>query len=56
MLTGLVANQWNQVEIPVSSLNLGGKSVFQVGFGTFGAEGDFYIDNVYFYNNAAADR
>jgi hypothetical protein len=44
----LTANKWNSCDIPISALGLPGTSVFQVGFGTFGGEGTFYIDNVYF--------
>ena len=47
----LTANKWNSCDIPVSALGLPGTSVFQVGFGTFGGEGIFYIDNVYFTKN-----
>ncbi len=44
----LIANQWNQINIPKSALGLPGTSVFQVGVGTFGGDGTFYIDNVLF--------
>ena len=44
----LTANQWNSVDILVSTLGLPGTSVFQVGFGTFAGEGTFYVDNIFF--------
>ena len=49
----LTANKWNQCDIPISALGLPGTSVFQVGFGTFGGEGTFFIDNVYFSKTVA---
>jgi len=49
--TGLTANQWNSVNVPVSALALPGTSVSQIGFGTFGGFGTFYVDNIYFYND-----
>lgn len=53
--TGLVANQWNSRDVAISTLGLPGTSVFQVGFGTFGGEGTFYIDNVYFSKTLPTD-
>ncbi len=44
----LIANQWNSVDVLTSTLGLPGTSVFQVGFGTFGGEGTFYVDNIFF--------
>ena len=52
--TGLVANQWNKVNVPVSTLGLPGTSVFQIGFGTFGGFGTFYVDNIFFSKTASA--
>ncbi len=52
--SGLIANQWNRVNVPVSSLGFAGPSVFQIGFGTFGGFGTFYVDNIFFSKTASA--
>ncbi len=45
----LVANQWNKVDIMINTLGIpSGVKVQQIGFGTFGVDGNFYIDNAYF--------
>lgn len=44
----LTANQWNSLDIPITALGLPGTSVFQVGIGSFGGDGTWYIDNVFF--------
>lgn len=52
--TSLIDNQWNSVNIPVSALALPGTSVFQVGFGTFGGDGAFLVDNIFFSKTVSA--
>ena len=50
----LTPNQWNSIDVPVSSFTNSVKTdIKQVGFQTTGTPGTFYMDNLYFYNDAA---
>ena len=49
----LTPNQWNSIDVPVSSFtNLVKTDIKQVGFQTTGTPGTFYMDNLYFYTDA----
>jgi len=49
----LTANQWNSVNIPLSSFVITAMTdIKQVGFVTTNSFGTFYMDNLYFFNGA----
>jgi hypothetical protein len=51
----LTANQWNSVNIPLTSFVMSAMTdVKQVGFVTTASFGTFYMDNLYFYKSATA--
>jgi len=51
----LTANQWNSVNIPLTSFVMTANTdVKQVGFVTTASFGTFYMDNLYFYKSATA--
>jgi hypothetical protein len=51
----LTANQWNSVNIPLTSFLMSAKTdLKQVGFVTTGSFGTFYMDNLYFHTGATA--
>lgn len=51
----LTANQWNSVNVPLTSFVMTAKTdVKQVGFVTTASFGTFYMDNLYFYASATA--
>lgn len=51
----LTANQWNSVNVPLTSFTLANKTdIKQVGFVTTGSFGTFYMDNLYFHTGATA--
>jgi|GEM_PF-2095671 len=51
----LTPNQWNSVNVPLTSFVLANKTdIKQVGFVTTGSFGTFYMDNLYFHTGATA--
>jgi len=51
----LTANQWNSVNVPLTSFVMTAKTdVKQVGFVTTASFGTFYMDNLYFHTGATA--
>lgn len=51
----LIPNQWNSVNIALTSFILANKTdIQQVGFVTTGSFGTFYMDNLYFHTGATA--
>lgn len=54
----LTPNQWNTIEIPLSDFTDQGldiSDIFQIKFAVESAGGTFYLDNLYFSNEVAAD-
>jgi hypothetical protein len=52
----LTPNQWNSIDVPISSFtNLVKTDIKQVGFQTTASIGTFYMDNLYFYNDAPSN-
>jgi len=50
----LTINQWNSIDVPITSFTNSVKTdLKQVGFVTTASFGTFYMDNLYFYNDAA---
>jgi hypothetical protein len=50
----LTPNQWNSVNIPLSSFTMSAKTdIKQVGFVTTGSFGTFYMDNLYFFTGTS---
>jgi len=48
----LTPNQWNSIDVPVTSFTNSVKTdIKQVGFQTTASLGTFYVDNIYFYND-----
>jgi hypothetical protein len=51
----LVANQWNSVNVPLTSFVMSAKTdVKQIGFVTTASFGTFFMDNLYFHTGATA--
>lgn len=51
----LTPNQWNSVNIPLSSFIMTAKTdIKQVGFATTNSFGSFYVDNLYFHDGTTA--
>ena len=51
----LVANQWNRVNVPLTSFVMTAKTdIKQIGFVTTASFGTFYMDNLYFFTGTTA--